>query len=119
MNAWETDERRALRAMVAEFTEKEVVPHLADWEDAGEVPRELHRKAAEVGLLGAGFPEEVGGSGGDAVDAFLVAEQMILSGGSGGLVAALFTHGIALPHIVASGNADLVERFVRPTLAGS
>jgi acyl-CoA dehydrogenase len=118
MNAWETDERRALRAMVAQFTEKEVVPHLADWEDAGEVPRELHRKAAEVGLLGAGFPEEVGGSGGDAVDAFLVAEQMILSGGSGGLVAALFTHGIALPHIVASGNADLVERFVRPTLAG-
>jgi acyl-CoA dehydrogenase len=118
MNAWDTDERRALRAMVAEFTEKEVVPHLADWEDAGEVPRELHRKAAEVGLLGAGFPEEVGGSGGDAVDAFLVAEQMILSGGSGGLVAALFTHGIALPHIVASGNADLVERFVRPTLAG-
>ena len=115
---WETDERRALRALVADFTEREIVPHLADWERDGEVPRSLHRAAAEVGLLGAGFAEEVGGSGGDAVDAFLVAEQVILSGGSGGLVAALFTHGIALPHIVASGNADLIDRFARPTLAG-
>jgi acyl-CoA dehydrogenase len=115
---WETDERRALRALVADFTEKEVVPHLADWERDGEVPRSLHRAAAEVGLLGAGFAEEVGGSGGDAVDAFLVAEQVILSGGSGGLVAALFTHGIALPHIVASGNRELIDRVVRPTLAG-
>jgi acyl-CoA dehydrogenase len=115
---WATDERRALRALVADFTEREVVPHLADWERAGEVPRSLHRAAAGVGLLGAGFAEEVGGSGGDAVDALLVAEQMILSGGSGGLVAALFTHGIALPHIVAAGDPELVDRFVRPTLAG-
>ena len=40
------------------------------------------------------------------------------AGASSGLLAALFTSGIALPHIVASGNADLVDRFVRPTLAG-
>ncbi len=115
---WDTDERRALRALVAEFTEKEIVPHLPDWERDGEIPRALHRTAAEVGLLGAGFPEEVGGGGGDAVDGFLVAEQIILSGGSGGLVAGLFTHGIALPHIVAAGDAALIDRFVRPTLAG-
>ena len=39
-------------------------PHLADWEEAGEVPRAVHRAAAEAGLLGVGFPEEVGGQGG-------------------------------------------------------
>jgi acyl-CoA dehydrogenase len=115
---WRTSERKALRELVAEFTEREIVPHLAAWEEAGEVPRELHRKAAAVGLLGAGFAEEVGGSGGDLIDALVVAEQLILSGGSGGLVAALMTHGIALPHIVATRDAHLIDTFVRPTLAG-
>jgi acyl-CoA dehydrogenase len=115
---WRTGERLALRELVAEFTEREIVPHLAAWEEAGEVPRELHRKAAAVGLLGAGFPEKVGGSGGDLIDALVVAEQIILSGGSGGLVAALLTHGIALPHIVATGDPHLIDTFARPTLAG-
>ncbi len=115
---WLTDERRALRALVADFTTREIVPHLAGWERDGEVPRELHKKAAVAGLLGVAFPESVGGGGGDAIDGFLVAEQIILSGGSGGLVAALLTHGIAVPHIVEAGDPELIERFVRPTLAG-
>jgi acyl-CoA dehydrogenase len=115
---WRTDERRALRALVADFTEREIVPNLPAWEEAGEVPRELHEKAADVGLLGVGFGEAVGGGGGDRIDALVVTEQLILSGGSGGLVAALLTHGIALPHMVASGDAHLIETFVRPTLAG-
>jgi acyl-CoA dehydrogenase len=48
----------------------------------------------------------------------VVTEELIQAGGSSGLIAALFTHGIALPHMIASGNPDLIERFVRPTLAG-
>ncbi|WP_255355464.1 acyl-CoA dehydrogenase family protein [Aeromicrobium sp. Root236] len=118
MNAWDTPERRALREMVTAFTEKEVVPHLPAWEDACEVPRDLHQKAAEAGLLGVAFPEEVGGQGGDLIDSAIVTEAVLEAGGSTGLIAALFTHGIALPHIVASGNADLIDRYVRPTLAG-
>ncbi|MDT7710836.1 MAG: acyl-CoA dehydrogenase [Pseudonocardiales bacterium] len=118
IDPWLTDERRALRELIAGFTQAEIVPHLAGWEGDGEIPRELHKKAAAVGLLGVAYPEEVGGGGGDAIDGFLVAEQIILSGGSGGVVAALLTHGIALPHIVAAGDPELIERFVRPTLAG-
>jgi acyl-CoA dehydrogenase len=118
MSPWNTPERVALRRLVRDFTVREIVPHLAAWEDAGELPRELHRKAAAAGLLGAGFPEEAGGGGGDMFDAMIVAEELIQAGGSGGVVASLFTHGIALPHIVASGGKDLVERFARPTLAG-
>lgn len=115
---WETPERIALREMVTSFTEKELVPHLPAWEDAGEVPRDVHAKAASAGLLGVAFPAEVGGQGGDLIDGSTVTESLIQAGGSSGLIAALFTHGIALPHIVASGNADLIDRYVRPTLAG-
>ena len=113
-----TPERQALRESAAGFVRRHVLPHLAEWEEAGEVPREVHRAAADAGLLGIGFAEEVGGQGGDLVDVVTVLEAMVEAGASSGFLAALFTHSIALPHIVAAGDADLIDRFVRPTLAG-
>ncbi|MFF0519976.1 acyl-CoA dehydrogenase family protein [Actinomadura nitritigenes] len=118
MNPWQTPERAALRELVRDFTAREIVPSLPEWEDAGELPRSLHRRAADAGILGAGFPEEAGGSGGELFDALIVAEEIIQAGGSGGVVASLFTHGIALPHLIASGDKDLIDRFARPVLAG-
>jgi acyl-CoA dehydrogenase len=112
------DHREALRETAREFVRREVAPHLQDWEDAHQVPRSLHQAAAKQGLLGVSFPEAVGGEGGDLLDSVALAEAMFAAGASSGLMAALFTGGIALPHIAASGNADLVDRFVRPTLAG-
>ena len=108
----------ALRETARELVRREVAPYLQDWEDAGEVPRSLHLAAAKQGLLGVSFPESVGGEGGDLLDSIAVQEAMFEAGASSGLMAALFTGGIALPHIAASGSADLVDRFVRPTLAG-
>ncbi|MEV4466315.1 acyl-CoA dehydrogenase family protein [Micromonospora echinofusca] len=119
MTIVDTPERRQLRELTRAFVTREVLPHLDDWERAGEIPRELHATAAKLGLLGIGFPEAVGGSGGDLLDSIIVTEEIIRSGGSSGLIAALFTHGIALPHIVASGDAELIDRYVRPTLAGT
>jgi acyl-CoA dehydrogenase len=117
-DAWTTPERIALRQLARDFTEREIVPHLADWEAAGEVPRSLHLRAAAAGLLGAAFPASAGGSDGDIVDSTIMSEEMLYAGASSGLLSALFTHGIALPHIVASGNADLIDRYAKPTLAG-
>lgn len=113
-----TPEQEALRDSARAFVHKEVLPHLQAWEDAGEVPRELHTKAAAQGFLGLGVPEEKGGSGGTFLDALALTEAMAEAGASSGLLAALFTSGIALPHIVAAGTDSLVDRFVRPTLAG-
>ena len=114
----DTLERRQLAELTGNFVRREVVPWLSTWEDDGQVPRSLHRAAAAVGLLGVGFGEEVGGSGGDLLDSVTVTERMITAGGSSGLVAALFTHGIALPHLIGSGDPALIDRYVRPTLAG-
>ena len=116
---WETPERLALRRLARDVVAAEVAPHIADWERDGLLPRELHRTFAAVGLLGVGFAEQVGGSGGDSIDAAIVTEEILHGGGSGGVVASLFTHGIALPHIVRSGSPELIERYVRPTLAGA
>ncbi|GAA3539607.1 putative acyl CoA dehydrogenase [Aeromicrobium flavum] len=118
MNPWNTPEREALRTAVESFTRAEIAPHIAQWEDDGELPRELHHKTAKAGFLAIGFPEEVGGDGGDMIDAGIATEAMMAAGGSTGLQASLFTHSIATPHIIDSGNADLIDRYVRPTLAG-
>ncbi|HEY1967595.1 MAG TPA: acyl-CoA dehydrogenase family protein [Pseudonocardia sp.] len=114
---WDGPTRRALAALAADFAAREVVPHAAQWEQDGELPRKLHLLAAELGLIGAGFDASVGGAG-DLIDSLIVTENVILAGAPTGVCASLFTHGIALPHIAASGNEDLIERFVRPTLAG-
>ena len=115
---FEIPERRELRAVVRRFVDREIAPHLAEWEDAGELPRELHEQAAGIGLLGIGFPESVGGAGGDLLDTIVVTEELIQAGGSSGLVAGLMTHGIAIPHIVDAGDPALIDRFARPALAG-
>ena len=124
-----TPERRALRDLVVDFTEREIAPHLPAWEREGALPRDLHRAAARAGILGIGFPESVGGSGGDLVDVVIFTEALLAGGASGGVVAGLFSHGIALPHIVeeadrrrkqgdSTGADHLVDRYVRPVLAG-
>ncbi len=115
---WTTPERVALRQLAREVVAREVAPHIAGWEREGLLPRELHATFAGCGLLGVGFPEEVGGSGGDSVDAAIVTEEILHGGGSTGLVASLYTHGIAVPHIAKYGSPELIERYVRPTLAG-
>src|SRR4029450_9541444 len=113
-----TPERNALRETVRRFAETAVLPHLGDWERAGELPRDLHRKAGALGLLGVAFPEHAGGGGGELADAIAVVEEFHYAGGSGGLIAGLLTCGIALPHIVAAGDTEQIDRWVRPTLAG-
>ncbi|HEU4568140.1 MAG TPA: acyl-CoA dehydrogenase family protein [Marmoricola sp.] len=117
MSSW-TDEQLALQETTTRFVEREVLPHLQQWEDSGEIPRSLHQAAAKAGLLGVGFAEEVGGQGGSLLDTVALQEAFFAAGGSSGLAAGLFTGGIALPHLAAHGSAQLVDRFVRPTLAG-
>jgi len=118
VSIWNTAERRQLRATVRSFAEREIVPHIEEWERAGELPRDLHRRAAAAGLFGADLPESVGGGGGDAADSLIICEELHEAGTPGGVFASLFTCGIAVPHMAASGDERLIEKFLRPTLRG-
>ena len=113
-----TPERAALRDTVRGFVSRDVLPELAGWEAAGQLPRLLHLRAAELGLLGVAFSEQVGGGGGDLIDLITVAEEVHYAGASGGLFASLFTSGIALPHLISAGDPGQIERWVRPALQG-
>ena len=85
MNIWATPERNQLRKTVRAFAEREILPHVDEWERIGELPRELHRRAGQAGLLGANFPEAVGGGGGDGADAVIVCEELHEAGRLEGL----------------------------------
>lgn len=115
---WTTPEREALRETVRRFTQQEITPNVETWEREGLLPRSLHKKAGDLGLLGVGFPEFAGGGGGDLIDAMIVTEELLYNGAPGGLIASLLTCGIALPHMIFAGNPEHVERFAKPTLAG-
>jgi len=118
VNIWRTPEREQLRKTVRAFAEREVLPNVDEWERSGELPRELHRKAGDAGLLGAGLPEAVGGGGGDGADSIIICEEMHYAGTPGGVWASLFTCGISVPHMIASGDQRLIDTYVRPTLRG-
>jgi acyl-CoA dehydrogenase len=106
-----------VRKSVKEFVDKEIKPFIDEWEEAGEFPRELYKKAAAVDILGIGYPEEVGGTPGDIFFTVAASEELMRCG-SGGLVAGLGSLDIALPPIVRHGTAEQKERFVKPVIAG-
>ncbi|MGB3601932.1 acyl-CoA dehydrogenase family protein [Gordonia sp. (in: high G+C Gram-positive bacteria)] len=117
-DVWDSPERRELRATVRGFVNRHILPYQGDWERDGLIPRDVHREAAALGLFGLGIPEEIGGSGGDLIDTSILAEELHYAGAAGGVFASLFTHGIALPHLIAAGDPDQIDKWVRPTLAG-
>ncbi len=106
---WTTPEREQLRKTVRTFAEREILPFVDEWERAGELPRDLHLRAGDAGLLGAGLPEAVGGGGGTSADTLVICEELHEAGVPGGVFASLFTCGIAVPHMAESGDARLIE----------
>ncbi len=102
------------RDSVQAFLEAEVVPHYADWEEAGRTPREIWLRAGEMGLLGTGIPEEYGGSGGDFLWDAIVIEEL----GRYGLAAPAWDmHGhIIAPMIAAHGTGEQKRRIL-PAMA--
>ncbi len=104
---------------VRAFVSREITPHVDEWEAAGELPRELHRKAAAAGVLGLNYPEEFGGTG-TAFNLFhgLVQTEELARPGAGGICASLMTHGIGLPPILAMGSDALKHRIAPDVLAG-
>ncbi|HEX6957124.1 MAG TPA: acyl-CoA dehydrogenase family protein [Ferrovibrio sp.] len=112
-----TPEHEAFRAQLRRFVEKEIAPYADAWDEAGEFPRALYRKAAAVGLLQLNFPEAYGGIAADRFYA-IIASQELARAGAGGVAASLMSHTIGAPPIARLGSERLKDRVLRPVLAG-
>jgi len=104
---------------IRRFVDKEIMPHVETWEAAGELPRELHLKAAAVGLLQQGFPEEYGGIS-EGVDMYhgLVSTEELARTGASGLQPGLLIHSVALAPIIKLGTEEMKRRIAPDVLAG-
>ena len=106
-----------VRRSVKEFVTGEITPFIEEWEEAGEFPRDIYKKASDVGILGTGYPEAYGGTPGDIFFQIAVWEELMRSG-SGGFVASLGSLNIALPPIIRMGTEEQKKRFLPQILAG-
>lgn len=112
-----TPEHEAFRDSVRRFVAREIEPFATEWDEAGEFPRDLYRRAAAVGLLGMGFPEEYGGVATDRFHA-IIASQELARAGAGGICASLMSHTIGAPPIAKLGSDRMKARVLPAILAG-
>jgi len=106
-----------VRQTVKKFVEREIKPFVDEWEEQGAFPRELYRKAGDAGILGIGYPETYGGSGGD-IFVKIAASEELMRCGSAGVSAGLGSLDISIPPILALGTEDQKLRFIPPVLKG-
>ena len=112
------DDLQQVEDAARRFIQTEVAAHLNDWEEAGEFPRSLYQRAADLGWLGMGYPEAFGGT--PVPWSVRNAQTIALAryGGSGGLMASLFSHNIGLPPVLRHGSPALQQQVIPDVLAG-
>jgi acyl-CoA dehydrogenase len=114
-----TDEHEELRESIGRFVRAEIAPHVDEWEEAREFPRELFERCGELGFLGLKYPEDLGGQGGDHLHDAVWAEELARAGASGGIGAGLGAQtGIATPPIFNFGTPEQHQRWLVPAIRG-
>jgi alkylation response protein AidB-like acyl-CoA dehydrogenase len=112
-----TEEQELLRQTVREFAAAEMAPHVMDWDERQVYPREVVRKAAELGCLGAIFPEEYGGAGLGYVDYVLIVEELSRVDGSIGISVAAH-NSLCTNHIYTTGTEEQRRRYLPKLTSG-
>jgi acyl-CoA dehydrogenase len=118
MNDELREAREALADSVARFARTELAPNITEWDDTGMFPRALYRRAAELGLLGIGYPESLGGTPASYALKLSMWVALARHGTSGGVFASLFSHNIGMPPVVAHGSDALRSEVLPPVLRG-
>ncbi|MDB5468559.1 MAG: acyl-CoA dehydrogenase [Caulobacter sp.] len=117
MSPFYQDHHRAWGDALRKWVEKEIMPFADQWDEAEEFPRELYRKASEIGLLRLGWPEEYGGIPTDPFMSIVTSTEMARHG-AGGINASLMSHGIGLPPIRHLGTQEMKDRIIPQVLSG-
>ena len=113
-----TAEHEAFRKSVRTWVEKEMTPHALEWDRAGIFPREIFKKAGELGFLGINHDPKYGGSGLDYWYVTAFCEELARSHNAGVNMALLVQSQMATPIINEIGTDEQKREFLAPALAG-
>ncbi len=111
-----TEEHRIFRDAVRRFFEREVTPHVEEWEEAGIVPREIWRKMGKQGFLCMDVPEEYGGFGADFLYSVILAEELVRTNHSG--LAAPLHSNVVVPYITSFGSEEQKQKYLPGCVSG-
>jgi alkylation response protein AidB-like acyl-CoA dehydrogenase len=112
-----TDEHDDLRASVRRFVERELTPHIEEWEDHT-FPDSVFRRMGELGFLGLDKPEQYGGQGGDYVSSLVLAEELWYGANAGLAMGVAVQTDMAMPPILAFGTEEQKEQWAAPAIRG-
>jgi citronellyl-CoA dehydrogenase len=111
-------EQELFRSSVRDFLDKEVAPHIEEWEEKELLPRSLWKRMGELGFLGLRYPEEYGGSGADYWFTVILNEELARLG-AGGVGMGVTVHSqMALPALARHGSDALKQKFLAPAIRG-
>jgi citronellyl-CoA dehydrogenase len=113
-----SEEHELFRKTVRSFAEKELLPHAEEWERDEMFPNWVFKRAGELGILGAHYPEEHGGAGGDYWFSVAKGEELPRCGSAGVSMGLLVQSDMATPCISDLGTKEQIDEFLRPALAG-
>src|SRR6185437_15758101 len=112
-----TEEQEQLRKEVRAFAEREIAPHVSEWDEKSLFPGEVVKKLGEMGLMGVIFPEALGGAGMGYVEYVLAVEELSRVDGSVGIIVASH-NSLCTNHIMLAGNDEQRQRWVSRLASG-
>jgi hypothetical protein len=110
-----TDEHQDLRRSVREFAEKEIAPHVMEWDEASCFPMQTIKELGHLGLMGTIFPTELKGAGMGYIEYVIAIEELSRVDGSVGIIVAAHT-SLCSNHIFIAGNDEQRSKYI-PKLA--
>ena len=105
-----TEEHNIFRSALKKFFEKEVIPHIEEWEEAGIVPREVWLKMGEQGFLCTCVPEEYGGAGADFLYSVIICEELARTNHTG--LAAPLHSDVVVPYITEFATEEIKKKYL-------
>src|SRR5437867_13070291 len=112
-----TEEQRLVRDTAQDFVDRELIPHVRDWEEKGEIPKSFYRKMANLGFLGAPVPEKYGGAGMDYVS-FMLLVEAISRGSSSVRTTVSVQTSLSETTLMLFGNEDQKQSWLVPLAKG-
>ena len=109
-------EHKLLQDAVREFAEKEIKPYGKKYDEKGEYPTKIYKKAARLGYIGASVPEKYGGAGMDYLAEAIISMEFTRADSSIGSAIDLATLGV--PMIIDYGNEEQKEDFISKVVKG-
>jgi alkylation response protein AidB-like acyl-CoA dehydrogenase len=112
-----SDEQKEIKKTAREFAEKEIRPHVMEWDETQHFPGELIPKLARMGFLGVPFPASYGGAGLGTVEYVSIIEELARVDGSVAIIVAAHT-SLCGGHIYTAGSQEQKSKHLMPLARG-